>query len=133
MESRIRFDRPARLSEFRLIAPYSRNPADWQGSWWIDIHSGRKYRIRTTGETNESTIRVQTIADVIDRFRMHPEAKSAAPDGSPSIRGAKGLLSRLHVRAFHVSHIGKETNLLEQQEEGILLTDPQAVYLGEGD
>jgi hypothetical protein len=32
-----------------------------------------------------------------------------------------------------ISHIGKETNLLEQHEEGILLTDPQAVYLGERD
>jgi hypothetical protein len=27
-----------------------------------------------------------------------------------------------------VSHIGKEANLLEQQEEGILVTDPQAAY-----
>ena len=30
-------------------------------------------------------------------------------------------------------HIGKETNLLEQQEEGVLEVDPQAVYLSEAD
>ena len=30
-------------------------------------------------------------------------------------------------------HIGKETNLIEQQEEGVLLTDPQAVYPGGGE
>jgi hypothetical protein len=127
------FDRPAGVGDLRLIAPYSRNPTDWLDSLWIDIHSGTKYRIRTTGETSESTVRVQTFADVIDRFRMHPEAKSACLDGSPSIRRAIGLLGRLHVHAFNVSHIGKETNLLEQQEEGIIPIDPQAVYLGEGD
>jgi transcriptional regulator with XRE-family HTH domain len=37
----------------------------------------------------------------------------------------------LHVRAFTASHIGKEGNLLEQQGEGVLLVDPQAVYSGE--
>ena len=30
-------------------------------------------------------------------------------------------------------HIGKETNLIEQQEEGVLIDDPQAVYLGGGE
>jgi hypothetical protein len=32
------------------------------------------------------------------------------------------------VRVLTVRLIGKETNLLEQQEEGVLVTDPQAVY-----
>ena len=27
-----------------------------------------------------------------------------------------------------ISHIGKETNLLEEQAEGVALTDPQTVY-----
>jgi transcriptional regulator with XRE-family HTH domain len=31
-----------------------------------------------------------------------------------------------------VCHIGKESNLIEQQEEGILLTDPQALYFTKG-
>jgi transcriptional regulator with XRE-family HTH domain len=43
-----------------------------------------------------------------------------------------GLLDRLNVRVLSVSHIGKETNLLEQQEEGTLVADPQAVYLDGG-
>ena len=33
-------------------------------------------RIRSRGHSNRSMIRVQTIADVIDRFRDHPESKS---------------------------------------------------------
>ena len=32
-----------------------------------------------------------------------------------------------------IFHIGKETNLLEQQEEGVLTGDPQAAYLGGGE
>ena len=44
-----------------------------------------------------------------------------------------GLLARRLIRASFVLHIGKETNLLEQQEEGVLVADPQAVYFGEDD
>ncbi len=127
------FDRPAGVSEFHLIAPYSRNPADWLRSWWTDLHSGDRYRIRTNEPTSGSTIRVQTFGDVIDRFRMHPEAKSAGPDGAPATRGTIGLLGRLDVRILYATHIGKESNLLEQQEEGILLDDPQAIYWGAGE
>jgi len=59
--------------------------------------------------------------------------KSAGPDGNPSDQWTKGLLGRMHVRVLTVVHIGKEANLLEQQEEGVLLTDPQAVYFGGGE
>jgi hypothetical protein len=44
-----------------------------------------------------------------------------------------GLLGRLHVHVFSICHIGKESNLIEQQEEGVLLIDPQSIYWGEGD
>ena len=64
---------------------------------------------------------------------MHPEAKSAGPDGTPATRGTIGLLGRLDVRILYATHIGKESNLLKQQEEGILLDDPQAVYWGAGE
>jgi hypothetical protein len=127
------FDRPAGVSEFHLIAPYSRNPLDWLRFSYSDVHSGKKYRIRTNGSTNGSTIRVQTFANVLDRFRIHPEAKSAGPDGNPSDSWTSGLLGRLNVRVLAVFHIGKESNFLEQQERGVLLTDPQAVYAGGDD
>jgi len=127
------FDRPGGKGDFRPVAPYSRNPADWLRSWWIDIHTGRKYRIRTDGETDECTIRVQAIADVIDHFRIHPEAKSAGPDGNPANSWTVGLLGRRDIQVLTAFHIGKESNLIEQQEEGILIADPQAVYRGGGE
>jgi len=76
---------------------------------------------------------VQTFEDVLERFRYHPELKSAGPDGMPAHERTAGLLGRLHVHAISITHIGKETNSLEQQEEGVLTTDPQAVYWGKGD
>ena len=88
---------------------------------------------RSTGVSSRSGIRVQTYGDVLDRFRNHPESKSAAPDGSPSDSGTVGLLARLETRVLTVFHIGKETNLLEQQEDGVLVEDPQAVYPGGGE
>ena len=44
-----------------------------------------------------------------------------------------GLLGRLHVHVLYAIHIGKETNLLEEQEKGNVLTDPQEVYRGGGE
>jgi len=53
--------------------------------------------------------------------------------GSPANERPVGLLGRLRVEAFSVVPIGTETNLLEQQEEGVLVIDPQAVYVDIGE
>jgi hypothetical protein len=39
-----------------------------------------------------------------------------------------GLLGRRHVQPIAIQLIGKETNLLEQQADGVLIADPQTVY-----
>ena len=105
-------------SKFHLIAPYSRNPLEWVRFSYSDIHSPEgKYRIRTSGTSNRAAIRVQTFADFLDHFRIHPEAKSAGPDKRPSDSWTSGLLGRLDVQILTVLHIGKESNLLEDQEK----------------
>jgi hypothetical protein len=129
-------ERPEGLSisnAFHLIAPYSRNPADWLRFKWVDLYSRERYRGRARGHTRGTVIRVQTFADVIERYRDHPESKSADSRGNPAERWTVGLLGRRPITASLVLHIGKETNLLEQQEEGVLEVDPQAVYLSEAD
>lgn len=73
-------------------------------------------------------IRVQTYSKVLARFRNHPEAKSADSKGNPCDWDTIGLLGRRHVQVGLIRQIGKETNLLEQQTEGVLTADPQAVY-----
>jgi hypothetical protein len=81
-----------------LIAPYSNNPLEWLRFFWTDLHSGREYRIKSEGHSNRAGIRVRTFGDVLDRFRNHPEAKSADRDGNPANSRTIGLLRRLHVR-----------------------------------
>jgi hypothetical protein len=76
---------------------------------------------------------VQDFEDVLERFRDHPESKSGDVDGNRSDSRTTGLLQRLHLQVLSVLHIGKETNRLEQQEEGVLDADPQAVYRGGGE
>ena len=39
----------------------------------------------------------------------------------------------MNVHVLTVRHIGKETNQVEGQEEGVLLTDPLAVYSAAGE
>ena len=76
---------------------------------------------------------MQDFEDVLTRFRDHPESKSGDAEGNRSDSETTGLLGRLHLQVLSVLHIGKETNLLEQQEEGVLLANPQAVYFGGGE
>jgi hypothetical protein len=118
---------------FHLIAPYSRNPLEWFKFSWTDLHSKRIHRIRSRKAANGTAIRVQDFEDVLERFRDHPESKSGDADGNRSDSETIGLLGRLHLQVLSVLHIGKESNLLEQQEEGVLVTDPQAVYFGGGE
>jgi hypothetical protein len=118
---------------FHLIAPYSRNPLEWFKSSWTDLYSNRIHRIRSRKAANGTAIRVQDFEDVLTRFRDHPESKSGDAEGNRSDSETTGLLGRLHLQVLSVLHIGKETNLLEQQEEGVLLADPQAVYFGGGE
>jgi hypothetical protein len=70
---------------------------------------------------------------VLDRFRNNPEPKSADARGNQAHSRTTGLLSRLHVRVLAVLQTGKETNLIEQQQKGVLIGDPQAVYAGRGE
>jgi hypothetical protein len=123
----------SKANGFHLIAPYSRKPLEWLRNSWTDLHSNDEYRIRSKGHSSPAAIRVRTFRDALDRFREHPEAKSADREGNPSDKKTIGLLQRLHVELFCVFHIGKEANLIEQQEKGVVLADPQAVYLGGGE
>ena len=44
-----------------------------------------------------------------------------------------GLGGEPGYHTISITHIGKESNLLEQQEEGVLIADPQEAYFAEGE
>jgi len=63
---------------------------------------------------------VRTYRDVLDAYRTHPEPKSLGPDGRPCGRATNGLLSRRPIRALSITHIGKETSLLDEIQAGLI-------------
>jgi hypothetical protein len=61
---------------------------------------------------------VQSMRDVVEEYRAHPEAKSLGPHGLPCSSSTAGLLARRHVFPSWVQHIGKEAKRLEDVERG---------------
>lgn len=104
---------------FHLIAPYERDPRKWLALSWIDQYSGRQYRISTTLATSTKQIaRVKSYGEVLEEYEFHEEAKCADASGAPCGKQTMGLLQRRHVKVDAVKFIGKESNKLEEVEEG---------------
>ena len=73
-------------------------------------------------------VRLTTYGDVLVQHRWHPEHKSGDPTGGPGRRTSVGLLPRLDVLADPVStHIGKESNHLEEVEDGLIVDADEVV------
>lgn len=116
---------------FRLIAPFERDPKRRTRLDWRNLYdpSGTAYRIRTgvPEQMAPNTVIVQSYGDVVRAYRIHPEAKSGDAEGRRAGRQTAGLLSRLDVNAVARRTIGKESNRLEEVEEG-LIGEEDAVY-----
>lgn len=108
-------------AHFQLIAPYTSDARQWTKIAWTDRYTGRRYRIATTGATGGDGIaRVRTYRDVIAEYRIHPEAKSAGPDGEPCGAATIGLLGRRDIVAGRIRYIGKESNALEDVDADLV-------------
>ncbi len=105
---------------FRLIAPYERDPRKWAKLPWIDQYSEKRYNVSTTVEPTRFLARVQSYADVLEAYESHPEAKCSDARGEPCSEQTRGLLSRRHVTLGKLHFIGKESNKLEEVEEGAI-------------
>lgn len=106
---------------FHLVAPYTRDARQWSKLRWTDIYSGDSFAVTTRSQgLDERMARVQSYGDVIARYRTHPEPKSLGPDGTPCGKQTVGLLQRRSVTLRELVHIGKETNRLEDVEQGLV-------------
>jgi hypothetical protein len=119
-------------TRFHLVAPYEPDPARWVQLDWVDLYSGQAYRIATTGEARPRLVRVRSYREVLREYGVHPEAKALGPDGRPCGRATVGLLRRRPVRLAELRLIGKEANLVEEVEAG-LVHDPREVLNEYGD
>ena len=113
---------PAR---FLLIAAYDNHPDRWTELDWhnrYDSH-GPSYTITTDKNASPDVhlAGVQSYADVLRHYRMHPEHKFNGPDGQPCRRDTAGVL---HRRAVHLAGtarlIGKEANHLDDVQNGLI-------------
>lgn len=105
----------------RCSWPYTRDARQWSKLRWTDVYSGETFATTTRSQgLDERTARVQSYSDVIARYRTHPESKSLGPDGSPCGQRTVGLLRRRPVVLGELVHIGKETNRLEEVEQGLV-------------
>ena len=120
---------PAR---FRLIAPYTDDPAQWTSLNWrnhYDPH-GPVYRITTdrSAPAHPDTVIVKSYRDVLRDYRLHPEHKFHGPDGQPCRRATRGLLRRRPVHpAGAPKLIGKEANRLDDVRAGLIGRHGEAI------
>lgn len=63
---------------------------------------------------------MRTYRDVMAEYRVHPEAKSAGPDGEPCGAATVGLLGRRDIVAGRIRYIGKESNALEEVDADLV-------------
>ena len=113
---------------FHLISPYDSDSRKWLEKEWINQHSGKRYRITTEGDHGTRyAARVKTYGDVVMEYESHPETKCADSQGNPCYRQTVGLLRRRHIKVDQIKCIGKESNSLENVDEGMIHSN-QNVY-----
>jgi hypothetical protein len=113
---------------FHLIAPYESDPKRWLKLDWFDQYTGNRYQITTADDYGtQDAARVKTYGDVLIEYEFHPESKCADANGNPCGKQTVGLLQRRNIRVNQIKYIGKESNLLEDVESGLIHSE-QSVY-----
>lgn len=116
-------------AEVMAMAPFTSKPDELLGLPWRNRRDGRAIAATTRRGGERGKVRLQTVGDVVARYRLHPEHKSGDPRGGLGRRGSTGLLPRLEVHAVgYPVHIGKESNRLDEVEDG-LVSDADEVYV----
>jgi hypothetical protein len=113
--------------KYHLVSPYDPDPRNWLENEWIDQYTGKRFRITTRGHCGSKDIaRVKTYGDVVTEYEFHPESKCADSSGNPCERQTIGLLERRHIKIDQIKCIGKESNSLEDVEEGLVHSENNA-------
>jgi hypothetical protein len=109
-------------------APYERDPRQWPNLPWYDRKSGDRIAVASASDLRaeaaevlaSGTIPVQTIGEVIRRYRLRPEHKSLTPTGEPAQRDTIGALKRRPVESTPTLQTlsGKEGNKLLERQSG---------------
>jgi hypothetical protein len=118
-----RSERPANDQRMVLVAPFETHAERWLEMPWVNRYSGRQYRLTEEpfrGFVRPGVVRPRTYRDILSDYLANPEAKSLAPDGTLWAADTTGLLARRPVVLKTVTHIGKESNRLEDVQAGLV-------------
>jgi hypothetical protein len=96
------------------IAPFESDARRSRDLPWVDLHTGAEIVVDWTGAGHAGTVPAMTLAEYIERYRNHPEAKAADQHGNPSSPSTKGVLHRLQIVGDAPVRIGKEVDRLEE-------------------
>jgi hypothetical protein len=111
-------------------APYDSDPRRWPKLPWYDRKDGSPVRVTTMERLDEPELRelvlvrgdvvINSLGDIIRRYRLRPEHKSLAPDGSPVMGDTTGLLRRRPIESAPIltDLTGKEANKLIERLTG---------------
>jgi len=110
---------------FLLIAPYDNNAERWTELVWRNRYDpdGPSYTITTdrNASPDPHLAGVQSYADVLHHYRMHPEHKFNGSDGQHCRRDTAGVLHRRPVTLTGSARlIGKEANNLDDVQNGLI-------------
>jgi hypothetical protein len=117
-------------SQARPARSYEPDPARWEHGSWYDRRTGGEIAVTTSSPTEDperfssvlasGAVRLQTLYDVLARYRLHPEHKSLAPDGTWADEATWGLMQRRPVSSAPVltDLSGKEGNKIIERLTG---------------
>ncbi|MDR3687191.1 MAG: DNA polymerase [Coriobacteriia bacterium] len=110
---------------FTLVAPYVADASKWRELEFVEIHTGMHYPV-TVGEIIEGAVTLKAYADIAWEYVAHPETKMADSEGRSGLQQGNEMLHRRHVEVQSIEYIGKESNLLDEANAG-LVRDPVQV------
>ena len=114
----------------RPARSYEPDPANWEQGPWYDRRTGGEITVTTLSPAEDPErfssalasggVRLQSFVDVLARYRLHPEHKSLAPDGTWADEETRGLLRRRSIVSAPVltDLIGKEGNKIIERLTG---------------
>jgi len=121
-------DRQAGDGDVLPIAPYDADVRKSMKLQWVDFNSGDPIRLDWHRSAMAGTIGVTRLADYVENYHRHPEAKAADADGHPAGPQTVGPLFHLRVRSRRLSRIGKEVDRLDEDEGASLEPELPIVY-----
>jgi hypothetical protein len=121
-------DRQTGENDVLPIAPFETDVRKSMKLQWVDFNAGDPIRLDWHRSAMAGTIGVMRLADYVDDYQQHPEAKAADREGNPAGRETIGLLGRLRVRSKKLARIGKEVDRLDEEEGAALEPERPVEY-----